>query len=90
MVTATLEVRLLRLFLDVHVLELAGLEDLATLYTLDKFGVFIATDNLYAQMFAGRFHTRILWRNRRLGTHRPVITRRMGEGSTFSLEFPVL
>jgi hypothetical protein len=36
---------------DIHVLELAGLEDLAALFALDELGVFVAAHNLYTQVF---------------------------------------
>jgi hypothetical protein len=38
---------------DVHVLELAGFEDLAAIFALDEFGVFVAANDLHAKMLAG-------------------------------------
>ena len=43
----------LRLF-DIHVSELAGLEDLAALKALDKFRILFAGDNFYARVLAWR------------------------------------
>ena len=39
-------------FFDAHVLEFAGLENLAALQALDEFGVFVAAHNLHARVFA--------------------------------------
>jgi hypothetical protein len=39
-------------FLDTHVLEFAGLEDLATLKTFDELGVFITAYDLHARVLA--------------------------------------
>jgi hypothetical protein len=43
---------LLHAFLNAHVFELAGFENLAAFEALDKFGVFVAADNLHARMLA--------------------------------------
>jgi hypothetical protein len=47
-------------FLDIHVFELAGFEDLATLEAFDKFGVFIARNDLDAWMAARLWNGLIL------------------------------
>jgi hypothetical protein len=39
-------------FLDAHVLEFAGLEDLAALKAFYELGIFIAAHDLYARMLA--------------------------------------
>ncbi|SPF40594.1 hypothetical protein SBA1_310004 [Candidatus Sulfotelmatobacter kueseliae] len=50
----------LRAFLDVHVLEFAGLEDLAALLALDEFSVLIAAYDLHAEVLAGSLRARTL------------------------------
>ncbi len=50
----------LRPFLDVHVLEFAGLEDLAAFLALDEFRVFIAAHDLHAEVLAGSLGARVL------------------------------
>jgi hypothetical protein len=52
-------------FFDTHVLQFAGLEDLAALETFHKFGVFIATDDLHTRMLA-RFTFCVGWLRERL------------------------
>jgi hypothetical protein len=37
---------------DAHVLQFAGLEDLAALQALHELGIFVAAHNLHARMFA--------------------------------------
>src|SRR5579862_7499816 len=49
---ARLEFAVVRVLFDVHVFELAGLEDLAALFAFDEFGVFVSTHDLDAEMFA--------------------------------------
>jgi len=44
---------ILRSLFDVHVLELARLEDLAALRALDELRILITTHDLYARMLAG-------------------------------------
>src|SRR3954451_2952880 len=44
------------LFFDVHVLELAGLEDFSALQTLDVLSFFIARDDLHARVLARFIH----------------------------------
>ncbi len=44
------------IFLDGHVFELAGFEDLTALKTLDEFGIFIASDDLNARMLTRFVH----------------------------------
>ncbi len=43
----------LRVLFDVHVFELAGLEDLAALFAFDEFAVFVAAHDLHARVLAG-------------------------------------
>jgi hypothetical protein len=47
-------------FLDIHIFELAGFEDLATLEALDKFRVFIPRNDLDAWMAARLWNGLIL------------------------------
>jgi hypothetical protein len=51
---------------DVHVLELAGLEDLSALLAFDELGIFVAADDLHAQMLAGLRRLYVLRRRGRL------------------------
>jgi len=53
---------------DVHVTEFAGFEDVSALDALDEFGIFIATDDLHARVFAGLPGGRV-WLRRRLQSH---------------------
>jgi hypothetical protein len=48
----------LRAFLDVHVLEFAGFEDLAALLALDELRIFIAAHDLHAEVLAGALRAR--------------------------------
>jgi hypothetical protein len=41
---------------NLHVAELLGVKDLATLQALDKFGVIVPGDNSHSGMFAGDRH----------------------------------
>lgn len=54
---------------DVHVFELARLEDLAALFAFDEFGVFVAAYDLDLQVFARLLHIRVLRGDGRLGRH---------------------
>src|SRR5580698_8915319 len=55
---------------DVHVLELAGLEDLAALFAFDEFAVFLAAHDLHARVLAGLLDF-YAWAGRlRLGGHK--------------------
>jgi hypothetical protein len=57
-------------FFDVHVLELAGLEDLAALFAFDEFAVFLAAHDLHARVLAGLLDF-YAWAGRlRLGGHK--------------------
>jgi hypothetical protein len=38
---------------DIHVLELAGLENLAAVFTFDKFSILVAAHDLHTKMLAG-------------------------------------
>jgi hypothetical protein len=55
---------------DAHVLELAGLEDLAAFLTFDELGVFIAADDLHTGMLAGLLLLCAGRRRRRLCGHK--------------------
>jgi hypothetical protein len=52
---------------DVHIFELTGLENFATLEALDKFRVLIARNNLDARMTARLFHILVLRIDGRVG-----------------------
>jgi hypothetical protein len=57
-------------FFDVHVFELAGLEDLAALFAFDEFAVFVAAHDLHARVLAGLLDF-YAWAGRlRLGGHK--------------------
>jgi len=56
--------------LGVHVLEFAGLEDFAAILTFHKLGIFVATDNLNAEMLARLLRDCDGRRRRRLWTHK--------------------
>ena len=43
-------------FLDFHVVEFLGIEDLATLQTLNKFSVVVPGNDTYSWVFANRCH----------------------------------
>jgi hypothetical protein len=55
---------------DVHVFEFTGLEDLAAVFALDEFGVFVAADDLHTRMLARLRFTDVLRRRGRLGSHK--------------------
>ena len=63
------DVLILNTILDVHVLELAGLEDLAALFAFHELGFFVAAHNLYAGVPARLLLVDVRRRDRRLGTH---------------------
>ena len=63
------DVLILNTILDVHVLELAGLEDLAALFAFHEFRFLVAADNLYAGVPARLLLVHIRRRDRRLGGH---------------------
>jgi hypothetical protein len=58
------------LLFDVHVLELARLEDFAAFLAFDEFGIFVAADNLYAEVLAGLRLACVLRGRGRLGGHK--------------------
>ncbi|MGA8431239.1 MAG: hypothetical protein WB729_15565 [Candidatus Sulfotelmatobacter sp.] len=47
-----LRLAFLNSFLDVHVFEFAGFEDVAALHALDEFGVLVAAHDLNARVLA--------------------------------------
>jgi len=52
--------RILNVVFDIHVLELAGFEDLAAFFALHEFRFLVAAHDLHSRMFAGllRIHIR--------------------------------
>jgi hypothetical protein len=56
-------------FLDVHVFEFAGFEDIAALHAFDEFGVLVAAYDLNARVFA-RLPWNRIWLRRRLQSHK--------------------
>lgn len=68
-------------FFDIHVSELAGFEDLATLKALDEFRLFFAGHNFHAGVLTGGHIVRTGWK--RTGwTHR---FRVLAEATSFAL-----
>jgi hypothetical protein len=65
-----LEIAALSPFLDTHVLQFAGFEDLATLQALYEFSVFVAADDLHTRMLARWFLVCALRGSGRLGGHK--------------------
>ena len=62
-----------RAFFDVHVLELAGFEDLAAFLAFDKFGVFVPADNLHARVLTRELWLSVFRRRGQLRGHNPEV-----------------
>ena len=58
-------VGILRLLFDVHVLELAGVEDFAALLALDELRFFIAAHDLHTRVLTGLLHVFCVLKRRR-------------------------
>jgi hypothetical protein len=77
----------LDIFFDIHVLEFAGLEDLAAFLTLDKLRILVASYDLYARMLARLLLVTALRRSGRLWRHKYGRFRKNSRGCLFRWNF---
>jgi hypothetical protein len=76
-------------FFAAHILEFAGLEDLAAFFALDEFTVFVSADDLHTRVLAGLPGNYALRGRGRLGGHRSGKVPQEKAAGRILPEFPV-